>query len=73
MLDNLDAEVRSGYKVSEKRKKVWNIQLELAEEVKKICDKHSIQYFIIGHYIWLKCSIFLLFFIFSIIFFFHFI
>lgn len=47
MLDNLKSEVRSGYNVSEKRKKVWNIQLELAEEVKRICEKHSIQYFIV--------------------------
>lgn len=38
-------EVRCWFKVSANRKKVWNIQLGLIEEVKKICKKHGLKYY----------------------------
>ena len=47
MLENMDEEISCGFTVTTKRKKIWKKQLELAEEVKRICKKHSIQYFII--------------------------
>lgn len=40
-----DEEVRCWFKVSSNRKKVWNIQLWLLEELKKICEKHNLKYF----------------------------
>lgn len=40
-------EVRCDFIVSEKRKKVWKTQLDIAQEVKRICEKHDIKYFII--------------------------
>jgi len=33
------------FEVSEKRRNVWNIQLELLEELKKVCKKHNLTYF----------------------------
>jgi len=38
-------ETRSWFKVSSNRKKIWNIELWLLEELKKICKKHNIRYF----------------------------
>ena len=38
-------EIRGWFKVSSNRKKVWNIQLWLLEELKKICKKHNIKYY----------------------------
>ncbi len=43
----VDKEVRDGYLVTEKTKKVWNTQLKLAREVDRICKKYRIKYFII--------------------------
>lgn len=43
---SLEEEVRCGFKVSEKRKKIWKTQLDIALEVKRICEKHNIAYFI---------------------------
>lgn len=40
-------EVRCDFVVTEKRKKIWKTQLDLAQEVKRICEKHRIKYFII--------------------------
>ena len=40
-------EQRCGFRVTEKRKKIWSTQLELASEVKRICEKYNIKYFII--------------------------
>ena len=38
-------EIRSWFKVSSNRKKVWNIQLWMVEELKKICEKHNLKYY----------------------------
>ncbi len=38
-------EIRDWFKVTSNRKKVWNIQLWLLEELKMICKKHNIRYF----------------------------
>lgn len=38
-------EIRCWFKVSSNRKKVWNIQLWLIEEFKKICKKHGLKYY----------------------------
>ena len=38
-------EIRCWFKVTANRKKVWNIQLWLLEEMKKICQKHNIKYY----------------------------
>ncbi len=38
-------EIRCWFKVSSNRKKVWNIQLGLIEEVKRICKKHGLKYY----------------------------
>lgn len=38
-------EIRCWFKVSANRKKVWNIQLGLIEEVKKICKKYGLRYY----------------------------
>ena len=41
-------EIRSWFVVSVNRKKVWNIQLWLLEELKSICKKHKIKYYADG-------------------------
>lgn len=38
-------EIRSWFKVSENRKKIWNIELGLIEEVKRIWRKYNIKYY----------------------------
>lgn len=38
-------ELRSWFKVTNNRKKVWNIHLWLLEELKRICEKHGINYY----------------------------
>ena len=38
-------EIRCWFKVTSNRKKVWNIQLWLLEELKRICKKHNIKYY----------------------------
>lgn len=40
-----DEEIRCWFKVSSNRKKVWNIELWLLEELKRICKKHNIRYY----------------------------
>lgn len=44
---SLEEEVRNDFVVSEKRKKIWKTQIEMALIVKRICEKHKIKYFII--------------------------
>lgn len=44
---SLEEEIRCDFLVSPKRKKIWKTQLDMAMEVKRICEKHKIKYFII--------------------------
>lgn len=41
-------EVREGYKVSETMKAVWAVELDLYEELKRVCDKYSLKVFADG-------------------------
>ena len=38
-------EVRCGYTVTEKTKKVWAVQLAMLDEVERICRKYGLSYF----------------------------
>ncbi len=43
----LKAETRDGYRVSEKMKEVWAIELDLAQELLRVCEKHNLKIFAI--------------------------
>jgi len=43
---NIEEEIRSGYKVSSKLKKIWNIELELLSELNSVCKKHNLTYYV---------------------------
>lgn len=40
-----DEEIRCGYRVTAKTKRVWAVQLEMLDEVERICNKYHIKYF----------------------------
>jgi len=40
----LDAECRCGYEVSEKLKKIWAVELDLFQELNRVCTKHDIRF-----------------------------
>lgn len=40
----LDAEVRCGYSVSEKMKRIWAVQLDLLAQFDAVCKRHGIKY-----------------------------
>ncbi len=40
-----DEEIRDWFLVTSNRKKVWNVQLWLFEEFKRICKKHNLRYY----------------------------
>lgn len=40
---NLSAETRKGYLVSEKMKKVWNIEIKLLTKLLKVCEKYNLK------------------------------
>ena len=42
------AENRCGFQVSEKRKKIWKIELDILEEIETLCKENSLEYFLIG-------------------------
>ncbi len=44
----LDEEVRCGYTVTEKMKKIWAVELDLLHEFQKVCKQYDIQYFAIS-------------------------
>ena len=45
-IDNLFRdEIRNNYLVTSRRKRIWNIQLNLLDELNRICKKHNIRYF----------------------------
>ncbi len=41
---SLKEEERCEFLVTTKRKKIWKIELEIAKEVKRICEKYNIKY-----------------------------
>lgn len=43
-MEFLQAETRNDYYISSKMKKTWQIQIEMLEEVKRICEKYNIIY-----------------------------
>ena len=43
-----EEEVRCGYTVSEKMKKVWAVELEMLEKFIAVCEKNDLQYFLDG-------------------------
>lgn len=38
-------DIRCGFSVSEKRKKIWKTELELLNQLQQICEKHGLQYY----------------------------
>jgi lipopolysaccharide cholinephosphotransferase len=42
----LEEEVRCGYVVTEKQKKIWAIELDLLVEFMRVCDKYHLQWFV---------------------------
>lgn len=46
--DFFKEEVRCDFLVTEKRKKIWAIELDLLLELDRICNEHDIKYFLIG-------------------------
>ena len=44
----LDEEVRCGYTVTEKMKKVWAVELDLLNEFQKVCRQHGLKYYAIA-------------------------
>ena len=43
-----EPEVRDGFRVERKAKELWNVQLELANQLRGVCERHNIKYFSIG-------------------------
>lgn len=44
----LDEEVRCGYTVTEKMKKIWAVELDLLNEFQKVCKQYDLKYYAIG-------------------------
>ncbi len=45
---NLEEEIRDGYKVTAEMKKLWSVQMDILEQIDKICKKHNITYYADG-------------------------
>ena len=41
----LEEELRSGYLVSSKMKKIWAVQLDLLEQIKHVCSRYHLTYY----------------------------
>ena len=41
-------EIRDGYKVSSKMKKVWAVELDLLNEFMRVCEKHKLKFYAAG-------------------------
>lgn len=46
--DFYNEEVKNGFKVSNKRKRIWAVELDLINEFDKVCKKYGIRYYIHG-------------------------
>lgn len=44
----LDEEIRDGYKISRKQKEIWAVELDLLQELNRICDKYNISVYADG-------------------------
>lgn len=42
----LEEEVRCGYVVTEKQKKIWAVELDLLSEFMRVCDKYDLKWFV---------------------------
>lgn len=42
-------EIRSGFLVTEKRKKIWAVELQMLEKFDEICRKYSLTYLSLIH------------------------
>lgn len=42
----LEEEVRCGYTVTEKQKKIWAVELDLLAEFMRVCDKYDLKWFV---------------------------
>ena len=40
---NTEAEIRNGYTISTKMKKVWSIQLQIAQHILDVCNRHGLK------------------------------
>ena len=38
-------EIRSGFLVTEKRKKVWAVELQMLEKLDEVCKKYNLTYY----------------------------
>ena len=43
-----EEEIRDGYKVSTKMKKVWAVELDLLHEFMRVCEKHELKFYAAG-------------------------
>ena len=43
--DFLKEEVRCDYTIDSEMKRIWAVELDLVNELKRVCDKYGIQYF----------------------------
>ena len=46
--DSIDPEVCCGHFITTKTKKLWRVELDLAEQLRRICEKHGITYYATG-------------------------
>lgn len=44
-MDFLEEEVRCDFTVSQKRKKIWKIEIELILELQRVCEKYNLKYY----------------------------
>ncbi len=45
---NMNEEIRDGFLVDISRKKLWSIEMEMLNNLNSICEKHNIDWFLIG-------------------------
>ena len=50
-------EIRCGWRVDEKTKRIWAVQLEMLDEVERICKKYGLKYFADSGTLSARCAI----------------